>query len=42
MSVVDIEVNPRDSKKPNEFEEGSDEEGLENDSPRADGFQDAE
>ena len=42
MSVVDIEVNPRDSKKMDEFEEGSDEEGSGSDSLRADGFQDAE
>ena len=42
MSVVDIEVNPRDLKKLDEFGEGSDEEGSESDSPRADGFQDTE
>ena len=42
MSVVDIEVIPRDSKKTDKFEEGSDEEGSESDSPRADGFEDGE
>ena len=42
MSVVDIEVTPRDSKKTDEFEEGSDEEGSKSDNPRADGFEDGE